>query len=532
MEPLLNQLRELPKALAGLPAGIKFVVFVAALAAIGLGVYNAVQGAEAYQYAFTNLTPEDSAEAAGTLKNAGVPFRVEAGGSALAVPAGKVYDARLLLAGAGLPRGGGVGFEIFDRGDLGVSEFTQKVNLRRATEGELARTISRLTQVRTARVHLTMPEKGLFRDQDKTASAAVVVNLQPGRVLGEKEIAGIRHLVSAAVPGLAAEGVTVVDGKGEVLTAEGGWGQAMGYQKKLEHDLEMRVVDMLEQAVGPGAVIARVTATMDANEVQTSAETVDPDTTALRSERKVTQASQGAAAGSAGVAGAAANQPLNPNAPAPSAARGTSTSMEDNIRNFEVSKTTTTTLSKVPRLQKISVAVLVDGLNGQPRAQAELDKLSELARRAVGYDEARGDEFDLTSAPFTKSDEVAGEATPAAPAAKPWWMWAAGGAGLLLVLGLVGFLALRKKSGGAQGNDMQFITPGSSIAQIEAALAREAALPPSAVLPRPALADPAQSLRDRARELASKDPTRAAHILKAWMAQEQQRQAAPRSHDA
>lgn len=523
MEPLLNQLRELPKALAALPAGIKFVVFVAALAAVGVGAYNAIQSAEAYQYAFTNLTPEDSSEAAATLKTAGVPFRLEAGGSALAVPAAKVYDARLLLAGAGLPRGGGVGFEIFDRGDLGVSEFTQRVNLRRATEGELARTISKLAQVRGARVHLTMPEKGLFRDQDKGASAAVVVNLQPGRTLGDKEIAGIRHLVSAAVPALASEAVTVVDGKGEVLSAEGGWGQAMGYQKKLEHDLERRVVDLLEQAVGPGAVIARVTAAMDANEVQTSAEVVDPDTTALRSERRVAQSAQGASPGTAGgLAGAAANQPLAPAAPAAAAgAKGSTSTMEDQIRNYDVSRTTTTTVAKVPRLQKISVAVLVDGLNGQPRPQAELDKLGELARRAVGYDQARGDEFDITSAPFTRSEEAVAEAAPPAPAARPWWIWAAAGGGALLLLA-VGALALRRRPAPSTV-DLGLLTPGASVAQIEAALAREAALPPSAVPPRPALQDPAASLRERARELASKDPTRAAHILRAWMAQEQQR---------
>ena len=533
MEPLLNQLRELPKALAGLPAGIKFVVFVAALAAVGVGAYNAVQGAEAYQYAFTNLTPEDSAEAASTLKNAGVPFRLEAGGSALAVPAAKVYDARLLLAGAGLPRGGGVGFEIFDRGDLGVSEFTQKVNLRRATEGELARTISKLAQVRTARVHLTMTEKGLFRDQDKGASAAVVVNLQPGRTLGEKEIAGICHLVAAAVPGLSSEGVTVVDGRGEVLSSEGGWGQAMGYQKKLEHDLERRVVDLLEQAVGPGAVVARITAAMDANEVQTSAEVVDPDTTALRSERRVAQSAQGAApGGNGGLAGAAANQPLAPAAPAVAqGARGSASTLEDNIRNFDVSKTTTTTVARIPRLQRISVAVLVDGVNGQPRPQAELDKLGELARRAVGYDQARGDEFDITSAPFTKSEEPAAQAAPPAPAGRPWWLWPAVGGGVLLLL-LVGFLALRRSPGSrsqAQA-DLALLTPGASVAMIEAALAREAAQLPATAQPRAALVDPAQSLRDRARELATKDPTRAAHILRAWMAQEQQRAASRSPH--
>src|SRR5512147_996624 len=187
METLLKQLRELPRLVAGLPAGLRLVMLLGALAAIGVGVWSAVSQAEQYQYAFTNLTPEDSTEAAAALKTAGVPFRLEAGGSALAVPASKVYDARLLLAGAGLPRGGGVGFEIFDKGDLGVSEFTQRINLRRATEGELGRTVGRLAAVRSARVHITLPEKGLYRDEDRNATAAVVVNLQPGRVLADRE---------------------------------------------------------------------------------------------------------------------------------------------------------------------------------------------------------------------------------------------------------------------------------------------------------------------------------------------------------
>jgi flagellar M-ring protein FliF len=286
-------------------------------------------------------------------------------------------------------------------------------------------------------------------------------------------------------------------------------------------------VDLLEQAVGQGAVIARITAAMDANEVQTSAEVVDPETTALRSDRRVAQSSQGAApGGNGGLAGAAGNQPLAPAAPATAqAARGSSSTLEDSIRNFDVSKTTTTTVARIPRLQKISVAVLVDGVNGQPRSQAELDKLGELARRAVGYDQNRGDEFDITSAPFTKSEEVAGEAAPPPPAGRPWWLWPAVGGGVFLLL-VVGFLALRRRPASSAA-DLGMLTPGSSIAQIEAALAREAALPPMSVQPRAALMDPAAGLRERARELATKDPTRAAHILKAWMAQEQQRTRSP-----
>ncbi|HVO19330.1 MAG TPA: flagellar basal-body MS-ring/collar protein FliF [Anaeromyxobacter sp.] len=516
MEPLLKQLRELPRLIGALPAGLRLVLLLSAVAAIGLGVWSAVSQAEAYQYAFTNLTTEDSAEAAGALKTAGVPFRLEAGGSALAVPASKVYDARLLLAGAGLPRGGGVGFEIFDRGDLGVSEFTQKVNLRRATEGELARTISRLAQVRSARVHLTLPEKGLYRDQDHPAAASVVVNLQPGHTLGDRELAGIRHLVSAAVPGLPPGEVSVMDGSGQVLTSDGAMGEAIGYQRRLEKDLEQRVVDLLEQAVGPSAVVARVTAAVDTSEVQTNAQVVDPDSAAVRSERKLSQQTVSDGSTSGGVAGAAGNQPLA--SPGPGAGtRGRSQSTtDDQTRNFDVTTTTTTTVARVPRLQRISVAVLVDGKDGKPRPDAELTRLGDLAKRAVGFDAGRGDSFQISSSPFVRAEEGPAEAAPKPSwADKPLVRTVLVGLGGLAALAIVAF-ALRGRP--AAPTPLP-ILPGARVAEIEAALARDAGALSSGG--RPALADPAAVLRDRAKELATKDPARAASILKAWMAQEQ-----------
>jgi flagellar M-ring protein FliF len=517
METLLKQLRELPKLIAGLPAGIRLVALLGAVAAIGLGVWNAVSSAEQYQYAFTNLTPEDSSEAAAALKTAGVPFRLEAGGSALAVPASKVYDARLLLAGAGLPRGGGVGFEIFDRGDLGVSEFTQKVNLRRATEGELARTISRLAEVRTARVHLTLPEKGLYKDQDRPAAASVVVNLQPGRTLGERELAGIRHLVASAVPGLAPGAVSVMDGRGQVLTSEGALGEAMSYQRRMEKDLEQRVVDLLEQAVGPGAVVARINATVDANEVQTSAQVVDPESATVRSERKLSQQTVTNGATGGGLAGAAGNQPLAPAGPGAGGRGASQSTTEDQTRNFDVTTTTTTTVSRVPRLQRISVAVLVDGKDGKARADAELSRLGELAKRAVGFDGDRGDTFEISSSPFVRAEEGTATAAPAPSVLeKPIVKTVLYGLAGLIALAIVAF-ALRGR--GAPAGHHLPLTPGTRVAEIEAALAREAGLPGPAG--QAALPDPGLTLRERAKELATKDPARAAAILKAWMASEQ-----------
>jgi flagellar M-ring protein FliF len=515
MDPLLKQLRELPARLGALPGAVKALLALVVAGALAAVIAVSAVSSESWQYAFTNLTAEDSAEAAATLKAAGVPFRLDAGGSALAVPASKVYDARLLLAGAGLPRGGGVGFEIFDRGDLGVSEFTQKVNLRRAIEGELARTISRLGPVRSARVHVTLGEKSLFKDDDRKAQAAVVVNLQPGRALDEREIAGIRHLVSSAVPGLSAEAVTLIDGKGNALSSDTAWGAASSYQRAIEHDLERRVVGLLEQAVGPGSVVAKVTATVDSAEVSTSAEAVDPDATAVRSERTVSQQQQQNASAQGGVAGAAANQPLQPLAGGQGAVNSGSSSTQEEIKNYDVSRTTTTTIQRAPRLKRISVAVLLDGVNGKPRPEAEVARLGELAKRAVGFDAARGDDIDISSAPFVRAEDAAHEAPAAPPASTPPRAWLiAAGAGLLLLVVLAALLLRRRRAAPLAGPEL---VPGARISELEASVASATpvgALPPGREAPAP---DAGEALREKAKALAAKDPARAANILKAWM---------------
>ena len=219
MEPLLDQLKSLPAKWQSFSRGTRMVLIgtLVALGSVALVSYLASGAVDPYQYAFTNLSPEDGQAAAAVLKTSGIPYRSEAGGSALAVPASKVYDARLILAAQGLPRASGVGFEIFDKGQFGVSEFTQRVNLRRAIEGELARTVGALDEVRGARVHLSLGERGLYRGEDKKATASVVVTLHPGRTLTDSQLSGIRHLVAAAVPGLQPDSVTIVDGHGAVL---------------------------------------------------------------------------------------------------------------------------------------------------------------------------------------------------------------------------------------------------------------------------------------------------------------------------
>jgi flagellar M-ring protein FliF len=544
MEPLLKQLRSLPKKATELPPVARWIGIIA-LVAIAAALWLAVSASQAehMQYAFTNLSPEDSSEAAAQLKNAGIPFRLEANGAALAVPAEKVYDARLLLAGAGLPRGGGAGFELFDRGDLGVSEFTQKINLRRALEGELARTIGHLANVRSARVHLSLEEKGLYRDDERHASGAVVLNLQPGRTLGEREISGIRHLIASSVSGLAPEAVTIVDGKGTVLSSESTWAESEAYaQREMEKSLESRVVSLLEPAVGAGAVVARVSAVLDQSEQTTSKETVDPSGV-VRSEHKVSQtANQGNAnnVGVGGLAGAVSNTPAvtgNNVANGGSAdSKGASQNSQDESRTFDVGRTVTHTSVKGVRLTKLSVAILVDGVNGQPRSDAELQQLGDLARRAVGFDEARGDQLEISSASFARSTEV----EPAAVVSKfplpgPPWAWIAGGGFLLL---LVVFFAVRGRGGSAPAarGQRQLIKPGERVAALEAVLAAGgdvsgvAGAPGTASLPpgQPATAalgngppDASINIRDRARALVEADPARAALLLRAWISSDE-----------
>ncbi len=520
MESLLKQLKELPARFQALPAGLRAALLagVALAAALAVAVGVMTRGGD-FQYAFTNLSQEDSTEASGLLKNAGIPFRLEAGGSALAVPADKVYDARITLATAGLPRASGVGFELFDRGDLGVSEFTQKVNLRRAIEGELARTIGNFSGVRSARVSVSLGEHGLYREEDKKPAASVVAMLQPGRTLGERELAGIRHLVSSAVPGMSAEGVTVLDGHGTVLSADSAWDSPeASYQRKLEREFEQRIVSLLEPVVGQGAVIAKVTAAVDHSTVNQNSEVYDPDQVALRSERKVTQNANNQSNQPAGVAGAQANLPLAPQPPQAAPTTQGSSANNDEVRNFEISHTTTQTVARLPRLQKLSVAVVIDGAQGKARPAEEMARLSELARKAVGLDEARGDQFEMRSEVFGHSPEVP-EVKPAEKT--PIWISIAIGAGVLAALGVA--VALGRKGKRPQELVLQ---PGATVATLEARAngtveGLAAGAPPMLVAPKPPpMVDPIADIRERARAMVRADPSRAVVLVRAWLSQD------------
>lgn len=375
-----------------------------------------------YRPLFTNLAEQDASAIVEALRAEKVPFRLEDGGRAILVPAERLYELRLALASRGLPEGGGVGFELFDRQTLGQTDFLQRLNYQRALQGELARTISRLGGVESARVHLALPERSLSVDEGRRPSASVVVKLAPGRALSAAQIDGIVHLVAASVEGLAADGVTVVGEGGRMLTTDRRGGETLGassgaleMQASIERQLAERVESMLAAVVGRDKAVARVAATLEAARVERTEETYDPERTALRTQRTTREQTTGARTGG----GASGVQSNLTNDPEP---EGPRTERRDESQSYEVSKVVSHTVAPAGVVKQLSVAVLIDGTytgagaarKFTPRPAEELARLKELVKNAVGFSEARGDRIEITSVPFQSEPAAAGEGVLAA----------------------------------------------------------------------------------------------------------------------
>jgi flagellar M-ring protein FliF len=364
-----------------------------------------------YQLLFGNLDSTDAAAVVARLKEQKVSYRLENGGRAVFIPADQVYETRIALAGSGLPSGGSVGFEIFDKQSFGMTDFAQKINYLRALQGELARTIASLAPVEAARVHLALPEKRLFRDQQQKASASVIVKLAAGQSLQESQILGILNLVAGSVDGLDSEQVSVIDDNGRVLSKtsdrSAGNGTApdmLEYQKSLEQGLELRAQALLDRALGMGNSMVQVTATVDYTQRERMEESYDPNTTAVRSEQSTTE--KGGIAGAGGVPGVQSN--IN------GEQGGSSfipTSRTDETINYEISKVVSKQIDPVGTLKNISVAVLVadrlvEGTDDskspttESRDAKELAAIEKMVSRALGINPERGDQIAVISRPF------------------------------------------------------------------------------------------------------------------------------------
>lgn len=365
-----------------------------------------------YQVLYSNLSQEDAGQVIAKLKEMKIQYKVE--GNVIYVPSNKVYELRLELAAQGIPSGGGVGFEIFDKTQIGVTEFVQRLNYIRAIQGELTRTIRQLAEVDQARVHIAIPEKTIFTEKEDKPTASVVLKLKPGRVLNQGQIGGIIHLVSSSVEGMQPQNVTVIDNMGNLLskpvdtTDEILDSKKIEYQKAIDKDYESKLQSMLEGIVGRGKAIVRVATKIDFTQVERTEEKFDPDTIAVRNEQRTQEKSVGATQG--GIPGVLSNQPGQQ--PTTAGSPSTTQKQSENI-NYEVSRSVSKIIQPRGEVKSVSVAVLVDGTYKKekdkkvyvPRTEDDMKKYKEIIMAAIGYNKDRGDQVIVENVPFEAAIE-------------------------------------------------------------------------------------------------------------------------------
>ena len=403
-----------------LPAGKKIALMVAgALVLAGLIVLSVQTQKPDFEVLFSNVSSDDLGEITAKLKELRVNFKIAAGETAVLVPAKDVFDLRIQLASEGLPRGGGVGFEIFDKPALGMTEFIQKLNLMRATTGELMRTINSLDTVESSRVHIAAPKKSVFLEDERKTTASVVLKLK--RNISPGQVQGIVHLVASSVEALDPDDVTIVDMRGNILA--GGQDKAtiahltsnqLEFKETVAKTIENRILTMLGGVLGREKITAKVSADVDFQQTEQTEEIYDPDSQVARSEQRNEESSSGATP-VGGIAGATANQPGGQTAQIGQGSPSQSQKLNETI-NYEINKIIKRTINPTGEIRKLSVAVMIDGTYDNekkyvPRTAEEMQQYKKIVERAVGYDEDRGDEIEVVNVAFDiskfKEEQVA-----------------------------------------------------------------------------------------------------------------------------
>lgn len=542
--PVLERVRALPKpVLLGAAAAL-----VAAIVAVAMW-----SSEPKYKVLFSNLDDRDGGAIVTALGTMNVPYRYNENGTALLVPADRVYDARLQLASQGLPRGGSVGFELMDNARFGASQFAEQINYQRGLEGELARSIEAMNTVQHARVHLAMPRQSLFVRERQAPTASVLLNLYPGRSLSDAQVSAISWLVASSVPELTAESVSIVDQNGRLLSAPLGEGRGMDadqlrFVREIEQRTVERILTILNPLVGPGNVHAQATADVDFSRREETSEIYrpnqEPGQAAVRSQQ-TSDSTQRGVGPAQGVPGALSNQaPANAQAPITNppqqqpprpgqppqanaqqqqqqqqqtgtqAPAGNLNERRDATTNYEVDRTISHIKQPVGNLKRMSVAVVVNYVrdkDGELQAlpPEELNKLTNLVREAMGYSEGRGDSLNLVNSQFNDG-----------PPPLPMWrdpemislfktilLWLVGG-----VLALWLYRKIRRSV-------TEYLYPPVDPEQAEAERAEAAR--EAQDLARAKETDRYQDNLERARTMANKDPRAVAMVLRTWMTKDE-----------
>ncbi|RKR63976.1 flagellar basal-body MS-ring/collar protein FliF [Yokenella regensburgei] len=462
---------KIPEWINRLRANPKIPLMVASAAAVAIVVALVLWAKSPdYRTLFSNLSDQDGGAIVTQLQQMNVPYRFADSGGAIEVPAEKVHELRLRLAQQGLPKGGAVGFELLDQEKFGISQFSEQVNYQRALEGELARTIETLGPVKSARVHLAMPKPTLFVREQKSPSASVTLNLEPGRALDEGQIAAVVHLVSSAVAGLPPGNVTLVDQGGHLLTQSNTGDRDLNdaqlkYSADVEARIQRRIESILLPIVGSGNVHAQVTAQINFDNKEQTEEQYRPNGDASQAVLRSRQVSESEQLGSpypGGVPGALSNSPAPaPNAPisTPPAnqqntqtnaqrntSNGPSNTQRNETSNYEVDRTIRHTKMNVGDVKRLSVAVVVNYRNlpdGKPLPLTadQIKQIENLTREAMGFTDSRGDTLNVVNSPFNSTEDTSGDL----PFWKqPWFIDQLMSAGRWLLVALVAWLLWRK----------------------------------------------------------------------------------------
>lgn len=359
-----------------------------------------------YASLYTNLDASEAGEVTSYLNEQKIPYKLSNGGRTIEVPSSDVYKTRIELASEGLPQSGTVGYSIFDQNNLGMTDFLQKLNFRRALEGELTRTIVQLDEVKAVRVHIVMPKDKLFKDDKKEATASIVLKLSTAGGLSKQQIKGITHLVASSVEGLKPSNITIIDYNGNLLTSgqessviAGLSSTQLDVQKQVESYLQEKAQSMLDDVLGIGKSVVRVTADLNFQQIERTSENFDANSPSIRSEEKIkTSATLSDKEEEAGET-------------------SSDNSTETTITNYELNSSVEHIINAVGTIQRLSLAVMVDGTyldvededgvvapTYQPRTQDELDRLASIIKNSIGFDSQRNDQIEIVNIAFDRNN--------------------------------------------------------------------------------------------------------------------------------
>jgi flagellar M-ring protein FliF len=544
--PFIGQIRTNPR----LPIMVVGALLIAVLAALYLW-----SRAPDYKVLYSNLSDRDGGAIITALQTMNVPYKFTDAGGAILVPSDQVHEMRLRLAQQGLPKGGSVGFELMDNEKFGISQFAEQVNYQRALEGELERTINALSAVSDSHVHLAIPKPTVFVSEKQSPTASVLINLWPGRVLDDGQVAAVTHMVSSAVPDMPAKNVTIVDQNGNLLTApttgNGLDATQLKYVTEIQQDTQRRIDAILAPLFGEGNVHSQVAADVDFSKIEQSSEKYTPNETPKDSAIRSQQTSESKEIGqtpSGGVPGALSNTPPQPasapianptpasGASAASANLGPSSEHKDTTTNYELDKTVRHVEQPQGQVRRLTAAVLVNykptvdakgHVTMQPLSAAQLAQVKQLASDAMGFNSQRGDSLNVVNGEFST-----GIKSPDLPLWKqPETLNLATTVGKYVLMGMVFlvlfFGVLRPWMKGRLNPVNPADSEAAAIAALEGPISTEGKLVDAdgnlveAIGENAALGAPSMSSFERnlayARQVAKSDPKAVATVIKNWV---------------